>query len=322
MTHLAQPVVRLGFTYSTYTHPGVPVGQLFDRIAGIAVAAESAGFDSVWVPDHFMQTPVVAPPSEPMLECYTTLGALAARTERVRLGAFVGAAAYRNAALLGKVVTTLDVISSGRAIFGIGAGWYEDEHDAYGYDFGTIGERFTRLEEVLSIVRSMFTTGSTSLAGRSYRANGALNVPGPVQPGGPPILIGGSGEKRTLRLVARYADICNVTGGPDRIRHLMDVLDRHCEDVGRKPAEICRTAVNMVIIRDTYEEAERLVPDAYRRNPAHVRPIMGTADHVAGQLRQLLDAGLDGLIVGPPHADQSPEYVAVLADTCRAALAG
>jgi F420-dependent oxidoreductase-like protein len=315
-------MIRLGFTYSTYTYPNVPNRQLFARLAQLATAVEAAGFDSLWVPDHLMQTPVVAPATEPMLESYTTLGALAALTEHVRLGAFVGAAAYRNAALLGKAVTTLDVISGGRAIFGIGAGWYEDEHTAYGYHFGSVAERFARLEEVIAIFRSMCTQERTTFEGRTFRAAGALNSPRPVQPGGPPLLIGGSGEKRTLRLVAEQADICNVTGDPDRIRHLMEVLDRHCEAVGRKPTDVWRTAVNMVIVSSSYEEAERLMPDAYRANPGHVRPVMGRADDVAAHLRQLLDAGLDGLIVSPPHADQTPEYVYVMADVCRRALAG
>src|SRR5262249_35856048 len=130
-------MLRLGFTYSTYTYPGVPTRRLFRRVAALATSAESAGFDSVWVPDHLMQTPAGGPADEPMLECYTTLGALAAITTKVRLGAFVGGAAYRNAALLGKIVTPLDVLSEGRAVFGIGAGWYEAEHTAYGYRLGS-----------------------------------------------------------------------------------------------------------------------------------------------------------------------------------------
>jgi F420-dependent oxidoreductase-like protein len=315
-------VIRLGFTYSTYTHANVPSGQLFGRVAQLATAAESAGFDSVWVPDHLMQTPVVAPSTEPMLESYTTLGALAALTRRVRLGALVGGAAYRNATLLGKAVTTLDIISGGRAVLGIGAGWYEDEHVGYGYHFGSAPERFARLEEAISIVRSMFTQERTTFDGQTFSAVAALNSPRPVQAGGPPLLIGGSGEKRTLRLVARHADICNVTGNPDRIRHLMEVLDGHCDAVGRKPGEICRTAVNMLIVGESYEAAERLMPDAYRANPGHVRPIMGTADDVAEQLHDLLAAGLDGLILGAPHADQTPEYLHLMADTCRRGFAG
>jgi F420-dependent oxidoreductase-like protein len=314
-------MIRLGFTYSTYTYPGVPTRRLFRRVTALAKSAESAGFDSVWVPDHLMQTPVVAPADEPMLECYTTLGALAAVTTQVRLGAFVGGAAYRNAALLGKIVTTLDVLSEGRAIFGIGAGWFEAEHNAYGYRLGSVAERFARLEDVVSVVRAMFTQRRTDFDGSTIKTVGALNQPAPVQPGGPPILIGGSGETCTLRLVARHADICNVTGGPDRIRHLMDVLDRHCEDVGRKPTDICRTAVNMIIVGDSYGDAERLVPDSYRANPDHVRPIMGTADDVASQLRQLLEAGLDGLILAGPHAAQTTDYVVAMGEVAGRALA-
>src|SRR4051794_37924610 len=179
-------LIRLGFALGDYPTPATGDAMLFDSVAAQTTAAERAGFDSVWVADHLMQTPAVAPTTEPMLECYTLLGALAALTSTVRLGAFVGCASYRNAALLGKAVTTLDVISHGRAIFGIGAGWFEAEHQAYGYEFGTVADRYERLLEVLAVVRSMFTDEETTYAGRHFRSAGAVNHPRPVQPGGPP----------------------------------------------------------------------------------------------------------------------------------------
>jgi alkanesulfonate monooxygenase SsuD/methylene tetrahydromethanopterin reductase-like flavin-dependent oxidoreductase (luciferase family) len=182
-------------------------GGLFDTVLSQALAAEKAGFDSIGVADHLMQAPAVVPADDPMLECYTTLGALAAARSRVRLGAFVRCPDYRSAALLGKIVTTLDVISAGRAIFGIGAGWYETEHRAYGFDeLGRHGERYERMVDTVEIVRSMFTLDRTTYQGKHFWAEAALNSPRPVQPGGPPIL------------VAEYADMCNVLGSPEMVR--------------------------------------------------------------------------------------------------------
>ena len=204
--------------------------------SSMATAAEESGFDSVWVMDHFYQLPPLGGPSQPMLEAYTLLGALAARTTRVRLGAMVTGVTYRNPAHLAKIVTTLDVISAGRAILGIGAAWYDVEHEGLGFDFPPAGERLDRLEEALQICRAMFREEAPTFEGRYYRIHEARNVPRPVQPGGPPILVGGGGEKRTLRLVARYADMCNIFGDAATIAHKVDVLRGHCEAVGRDPA--------------------------------------------------------------------------------------
>jgi F420-dependent oxidoreductase-like protein len=314
--------IRLGLSLGDYPLPPEGPGRLFDRVVDQVRAAERSGFDSVWVPDHLMQTPVVAPKEDPMFECYTTLGALAALTSRVRLGAFVGCAAYRHPGLLAKAVTTLDLISHGRAVFGIGAGWYEEEHRAYGYDFGTTTERFERLEEVLQIVRPMLRGETPYVEGRHFRVAGPLNCPPPEQAGGPPVLIGGSGEKRTLRLVARYADICNVSGGPAKIRHLMDVLDRHCEEEGRDPAEIGRTFINVVIVRPTEREAVAAMPEAYRHLSREVtdhlsetvRPFCGTRSQVVDQIGACLAAGVDGMVLSCAGEDRTADYVELLAD--------
>jgi F420-dependent oxidoreductase-like protein len=314
--------VRLGFSLGDYPRPADGDAGLFDSVLAQVRAAERSGFDSVWVPDHLMQTPVVAPRDDPMLECYTLLGALAAATTSVRLGAFVGCAAYRNPTLLAKAVTTLDVVSKGRAVFGIGAGWFEQEHQAYGYEFGTVGERFERLTEVIEIVRSMFSDDETRFEGRHFRAGGALNYPRPLQRGGPPILIGGSGQKRTLRLVAEYADVCNLTGGPARLAHLNRVLDSHCEAVGRDPAEICRTFINLVIVRDSAEEAYQAMPAAYRQIAQEVtdhlsetvRPIAGTRRQVVDDLRRHLDAGIDGMVLSCAASDRNAAYVELLGE--------
>jgi F420-dependent oxidoreductase-like protein len=235
-------VTRLGLQIPSFTYPGVPDDRLFDKIAEIAVTAEESGFDSVWVMDHYYQIPMAGLVDEPMLEAYSLLSAIAARTQRARLGAMVTGVTYRNPAFLAKVVTTLDVVSSGRAILGIGAAWNEQEHRGYGWDYPPDRERLDRLEEALQICKAMFTEERPSFTGMYYRIEEALNSPRPVTPGGPPILIGGGGEKKTLLLVAKYADACNLFGMPD-IQHKLDVLKRHCETVGRDYDEIEKTVM-------------------------------------------------------------------------------
>jgi len=185
------PVARLGLQIPNFTFPGVADADLFETVAGIATTAEAHGFDSVWVMDHLYQIEMVGPKEHPMLEAYTLLSALAARTRRVGLGTMVTGVTYRNPALLAKIVTTLDVISSGRAILGIGAAWNDDEHAGYGFDFPTVKERMDRLEEALQIIRAMFTEPAPSFEGRYYRINRVLNNPKPIR-GRIPILIGGS----------------------------------------------------------------------------------------------------------------------------------
>ena len=167
----------------------------------------------------------------------------------------VGGMTYRNPAFLAKAVTGLDVISQGRAIWGIGAGWFELEHDQYGYEFGTFTDRFEKLEEGLQIVKSMFTEQATTFDGTWFKVTEAMNYPKPIQAGGPPVMIGGSGEKKTLRMVAQYADACNVFGEPGQVRHLMDVLDAHCERLGRDPQTICRTRLGTLVVGRTMEDA-------------------------------------------------------------------
>ena len=209
-------MTRFGLQLPSFTFPDVADDKLFDRIIEIAQAAEGSGFDSFWVMDHYHQIGHIGPPSDPMLEAYTLLSAVAARTSRVMLGAMVTGVTYRNPAFLAKVVTTLDVVSSGRAILGIGAAWNEEESRAYGYDWPSTAERFERLEDALQICRAMFTQPRSTFQGKRHHIDGAYNDPQPVQPGGPKILIGGGGEKKTLRLVAQYADMWNGFGDPDR----------------------------------------------------------------------------------------------------------
>jgi F420-dependent oxidoreductase-like protein len=253
-------------------------------------------------------------PTDPMLEAYTVLAGVAARTSRIKLGAMVTGVTYRNPAFLAKVVTTLDIVSSGRAILGIGAAWNEEESRAYGYDWPPVPERFERLEDALQICRSMFTQPESTFHGKHHHVEGALNIPQPVQAGGPKILIGGGGERKTLRLVAEYADIWNGFGDPEGVRHKIDVLAGHCRDVGRDPSEIVKTRLGGLVVAPTQGEADRRAA-AYQAargiDDQMLRAMLawGDPDAVAGRVQQYLDAGIDGLIFN--MTGSTPEDVAL-----------
>ena len=233
-------LIRRGIHFGSYgsVDDGAAV---FGRLAEAARAAEDAGFDAISVPDHVHQNRVGGGPASPMFEAYTVLGALALATTSARLFSLVSPVTMRAPGLLAKAVTTLDVISGGRAVLGVGAGWDVDEHEAYGIEFPGLGERFDRLDEELGICRAMFGAEPASFSGKFYALRDAYNSPRPVR-GSVPVLVAGGGEKRTLDLVARYGDACNVfAGAPADVRHKFDVLDAHCERIGRDPAEITRT---------------------------------------------------------------------------------
>jgi F420-dependent oxidoreductase-like protein len=301
------PIARLGLQIPNFTYPGVADADLFERVSQVALTAERSGFDSVWVMDHLYQIAMIGPPENAMFEAYTLLGAIAARTSKVRLGTMVSGVTYRNPALLAKIVTTLDVISSGRAVLGIGSAWNEQEHIGYGFDFYTARERFERLTEAVQICRAMFTEQRPSFHGTYYRIVEAFNVPRPITPGGPPILVGGSGEKWTLRLVAERADACNLFGDVETIRHKLSVLEQHCAEVGRDPSEITKTRLGSLLIAATEEEAQaKLSTLAATRGiseeQARAIATIGSPDAVAEQAQALLDAGLDGLLFNMPDA--------------------
>ncbi len=294
-------VTRLGLQIPNFTYAGVADDELFARVAAITGAAEESGFDSVWVMDHLYQIANVGPNTDPMFEAYTLLGALAARTRKVSLGTMVTGVTYRNPALLAKQVTTLDVVSGGRAILGIGAAWNEEEHAGYGFDYPPIGERMDRLEEALQICRAMFTEQAPTFAGAHYRIEDVLNNPRPLRAAGIPILVGGSGERRTLALVAKYADACNLFGDLPTMRHKLEVLERHCEAVGRDPAAITKTRLGGLVIADTMAQAQQRGQEMARargmdeeRYRGYV--IAGDPDAVCEQVAAYFDAGLDGLV--------------------------
>ncbi len=234
-----------GMDFSThifnFTIPGEPA-SLGPVLAETARVAEQSGASAVTVMDHWFQMESVGRSEDPMLEGYTTLGYLAGLTERVKLGLLVTGVTYRHPGLLAKIVTTLDVLSGGRAILGLGAAWYEREHHALGVPYPPLGERFERLEETLQICHQMWSDDDGPFEGTHFQLAETICQPRPIQQPHPPILIGGMGEKKTLRLVAQYGDACNLfAAGEDVVRHKLEVLDRHCEDVGRDPAAIRRT---------------------------------------------------------------------------------
>ena len=300
--------VFFGYHMPNYSFQGVRREQLFDHVASLTQAAESAGFDLVTVMDHFYQIRGVGPETEPMLEAYTALGGIAARTRRILLGALVTGVTYRNPALLAKMVTTLDIVSAGRAILGIGAAWNEDEHLGYGFDFPPIGERMDRLDEALRIAKLMFTEERPSYHGRFYRIDRALNSPRPIQEGGPRVLVGGVGERRTLRMVARYADMSNFFPLPlDELKRKIEILERHCEAEGRDPSTILKTVMAPFTLVMNEQEAkvlaERLPEDA----PVMARP--ATPEQAAAILRDHIDAGFQGFVFRNPNLS-TPELLA------------
>jgi F420-dependent oxidoreductase-like protein len=284
---------------------GFEPADLFDHVAGLATAAEDSGFDSVWVMDHFFQLPPLGGPDAPMLEAYTLLGALAARTHRVQLGTLVTGVTYRNPAILAKMVTTLDVISRGRAILGIGGAWYDVEHQGLGVDYPSDRVRLDMLEEAVQVCRAMFTGDDVSFSGTHYRLDHARNLPRPVQAGGPKIMIGGGGEKRTLRLVAQYADMCNVTGDLATLARKVEVLRRHCAEVGRDPAEVSVTWMTPLIL----STSEQNTAEIHQLLAASASP-EETAGFTVGQPHEIpdlvaghIEAGADEVIFSFAFAD-------------------
>ena len=240
--------MKLGLQIPSFTWPGGPkaIGPTFARVVR---DADDAGFDSIWVMDHFFQIRGVGPVEEPMLEGWTTLGFMAANTTRARLGLMVGGVHYRNPGLWIKAATTLDVLSGGRAWLGIGAAWNEQESRALGFPFPPLGERFEMLEDTLRMAHGMWSgeRGSeASFEGRRFNAARLLNSPQSISRPRVPIMIGGGGEKKTLRLVAQYGDACNVFGSPEMIARKYRILDEHCAAVGRDPADIERSTLQDV----------------------------------------------------------------------------
>ena len=295
----APVTLRFGLQIPSFTWPG-GAAEIAPRLRDIAQAAEEVGFESIWVMDHLRQIPVVGPEWHDMLESYTALGYLAAATNRIKLGTMVTGVTYRNIAHLGKIVATLDVLSGGRAQCGIGAAWFRQEHLAYGWPFPPLSERYALLEDALQLLPLVWGPGSPSFEGKQITVPDAMCYPRPLQPR-IPILVGGSGERRTLKLVAQYADACNLFGEADVVRHKVEVLHRHCEAVGRPANEIEVTQLSSVLVVDHRDRADDAVaalrPPNVNAQRWSTRVNAGTVDDHVGRFRGLADAGVEVAIL-------------------------
>jgi F420-dependent oxidoreductase-like protein len=283
--------MKLALHCADLTWPGGP-SALGSTLAEVARTADQGGVTTLTMMDHYFQMEQLGGPPEPMLEGYTALGFLAGQTSNIELGLLVTGVTYRHPGLLAKIVATLDVLSGGRAMLGIGAAWYEREHTGLGVPFPATSERFERLEEALQICRQMWTGQEGAYEGRHYRLAEAVCVPAPLQDGGPCILVGGSGERKTLRFVAKYADACNLFPFPlDVLRHKLEVLDSHCEAEGRDPAQVQRT---MIVSEDPLDDV-----DAFLRS-----------------MEQYAALGIDQVWLGPRATDP----VGSVSDICERVL--
>jgi F420-dependent oxidoreductase-like protein len=316
-------MTRLGYQIPNFTYPGVADIDLFDTIAAQAAAADRSGFDTVLVMDHLYQLPMLGAPSDYMIECYSLLAALAQHTTNVRLAALVTGNTYRNPALLAKTITTLDIVSKGRAQLGIGAGWFELEHQSLGFEFGTFTDRFEKLEEALQIILPMLRDERPTFAGEHYRVENAINQPAPISR--IPIMIGGSGEKKTLRMVAQYADEANFTCPLDEVPRKLEALDAHCARLERDRSTISVTKMMQCVIAPTADEAYAeakaflltrgidldAVDDATREVFLGLVN-WGGPDELGEQFETVRAMGIDGITCALPANGHNPERVELL----------
>ena len=283
--------IRLGFQIPNFSY-GTSVAELFPTVIAQAQEAQAAGFDSVFVMDHFYQLPMLGSPDQPMLEAYTALGALATATEDVLLGTLVTGNTYRNPTLLAKIITTLDVISQGRAVLGIGTGWFELEHDQLGFEFGTFTERFAKLDEALEIILPMIKGERVSFAGDYYRTVEAFAEPRFRDH--IPLMIGGSGEKKTFGLAARYFDHLNIIASFAELPGKVAALAQRCEEVGRDPASL-ETSMLLTAVPDA-TMTDDVLPAEMRG-----RMVVGSPERIAETVQtNVVDVGIDGVILNLP----------------------
>jgi F420-dependent oxidoreductase-like protein len=315
----------LGYQIPNFTYPDVGAAQLFDVIAAQAREADQSGFDTVLVMDHFYQLPMLGTPDQFMLECYALLSALARETSQVRLGALVTGNTYRNPAVLAKTVTTLDIVSGGRAQLGIGAGWFEQEHTAFGIEFGTFTDRFEKLEEALNIIIPMLRGERPSLNGTHYQVTEAMNEPPAI--GRIPVMIGGGGERKTLRMVAQYADESNLICAPADIPRKLEALEEHCGRLGRDRSEITVSWQRSACIAPTMEQAEADLTAYFARRGINLSAmgdsdraaltanfVVGDPETVAEQFLDLRVPGIDGFTINMPANGHLPGRVTLLGE--------
>ncbi len=286
-----------------------PVEQ-YEAMTRVAkVAEESGAYDSVWLYDHFHTVP--EPTMNTVFECWTATAGLSRDTETIKIGQMVTCNGYRNPALLAKIASTVDVMSRGRLLCGLGAGWYEDEWRAYGYGFPEIPERMRAFKESCEIIHRMWTEDGVTFDGEFYKLDKPINEPKGVQKPHPPLWIGGGGEKVTLKLVARWGDACNVGGDVETLKHKFDVLRGHCEDLGRDYEEITRsTSVNVYLLEEGEdpEEATTEARGSQSYEEYSKQFMVGTADEISSRLQPMVDAGVEYFIVYLPRVayDQEP----------------
>lgn len=322
---MADGAVRFGLQIGSYTFGNETGPAWFARLVAYARSAEEAGVDDLFAVDHLCQIPTNGEPDEPMPEAFTTLAALATLTTRIRLGTLVASVTHRQPAVVAKAVSMIDVVSGGRALLGLGIGWSAAEHDMYGIPFPSLAERYEQLENYARVATAMFRDDVAHVDGSVWSLHAARNVPRPVRTGGPEILIGGSGEKRTLPLAAVHADVVSLLGGsPEVVTHKLAVLDEHCLTVGRDPAEIVRmTSVNIVVGRSSTEAEDRagtLLARRLDRSRLHGIPVdaealkastlVGTPADVAKGLNEYVARGVQGFAVSnfsfPSEASLEP----------------
>jgi F420-dependent oxidoreductase-like protein len=272
--------------------------EAYEAMTSVAREAEALGFDSIWLYDHFHTVPV--PSQEVTFECWTSTAALARDTKRVRIGQMVTCNSYRNPALLAKMASTVDTLSHGRLILGIGAGWYEHEYLAYGYPYPGSGERLQQLHEAVEVILAMWTQPEATFEGKYYHVRGAINSPTGAQRPHIPLLIGGGGEKVTLRLVAQYADACNVGGEIPTIKHKFEVLKQHCDELGRDYNSILRTTlIDDCAIAPIEEEAIAMLSPEQRDDLEQMRKeqLIGTPAMIRQRLAEYEEAGVQEIII-------------------------
>ena len=319
-------MTRLGYQIPIFTYPGIGPAELFEAIAQQAREADGSGFDTVMVMDHFFQLPMLGEPDQYKLECYALLSALARETSTVRLSALVTGNTYRNPAVLAKTVTTLDIVSNGRAQLGIGAGWFELEHDSFGIEFGTFTDRFEKLEEALQIILPMLQGERPSLYGERYVVSEAINEPPPINK--VPVMIGGGGERKPLRMVAQYADESNIICAPDEIDRKLDALAGHCDALGRDRSEITVSWQKSSCIAPTADEAKADMFAYFARRGLDVASmpeaqqaaftanfIWGDPDTVGEQFAKARVPGVDGFTINMPANGHVEGRVELLGQT-------
>ena len=295
--------MRFGFQKPVFTfdYRDDDTSQIIDSLKKLATTAENNGFDSFWVMDHFHQIPMIGKVEEPMLESWSTLSVLAGLTTKIKLGTLVTGIMYRYPAILAKVAATLDVLSKGRLFMGIGAAWNEDESHAYGIHFPPAGERLSRLEEAIQIIRKMWTEEpSASFNGKYYQIHNAYCNPKPIQKPSPPILVGGSGERKTLRIVAKYADACNLFGSAETVKRKLNILKDHCKSVGRDYDSILKTKLGIIVVDDDKQMAEKKIKQIFKGMPEEqIREfaIYGTPEDVLRQIELFEQVDIQYLIV-------------------------